>query len=174
GAPIGARGRPVEGAFPCKCLLNDLNCCGGATADAIRPIASRKLPSAFVIGGTARPPRGGGFDLGGELRGCAFRRHRSLPLSLVKERRESPVTKLEEHAMRRDRHTPPTPSSVRGLATRRGYLLAADQRATRTFKLISLVGRAATMPSRDDKHRYSWKLADADAWLRKQPLLSDR
>jgi len=84
------------------------------------------------------------------------------------------VTKLEEHAMRRDRHTPPTPSSVRGLATRRGYLLATDQRSTRMFKLISLIGRAATMPSRDGKHRYSWKLADADAWLRKQPLLSDR
>jgi hypothetical protein len=87
---------------------------------------------------------------------------------------KSPVTKLKEHPMRRDRHTPPTPSSVRGLATRRGYLFAADQRSTRMFKLISLVGRAAPMLSRDGKHRYSWKLADADAWLRKQPLLSDR
>jgi hypothetical protein len=87
---------------------------------------------------------------------------------------KSAVTKLEGHAMRRDRHTPPTPSSVRGLATRRGYLLAADQYSRRMFKLISLVGRAAPMPSRDGKHRYSWKLADADAWLRKQPLLSDR
>ena len=76
--------------------------------------------------------------------------------------------------MRRDRHTPPTPSSVRGLATRRGFLLAADQRSTRMFKLISLVGRAAPMLSRDGKHRYNWELADADAWLRKQPLLSDR
>ena len=75
--------------------------------------------------------------------------------------------------MPRLRHTPPTTSSVRGLATRRGYLLAADQRAVRLFKLIRLVGRAAPMPSSDSKHRYSWKLADADAWLRKQPLLSD-
>ena len=32
------------------------------------------------------------------------------------------------------------------------------------------MGRAARL-SKDKKDRYSWKLADADAWLRKQPLL---
>src|SRR5262249_37638406 len=76
--------------------------------------------------------------------------------------------------MRRDRTTPPTPSSVRGLATRRGYLFAADQRSTRMFKLISLLGLAAPLRSQDGKQPYSWKRADADAWLTKQPLLSDR
>jgi hypothetical protein len=76
--------------------------------------------------------------------------------------------------MRRKRNTPPTTVSVRGLAARRGYLLARDQRPGRLFKLICLVGRTATIPSRDNKHRYCWRLADADAWLRKQPLLSDQ
>jgi len=77
-------------------------------------------------------------------------------------------------AMKRNRNTPPTTSSVRSLAARRGYLLAEEQRSARLFKLISLVGRAVPMPSRDSKNRYSWKLVDADAWLRKQPLLRDR
>ena len=76
--------------------------------------------------------------------------------------------------MPRRRTTPPTASSVRGLATKRGYLLTKERQPPHLFKLISLVGRAAPMLSKDKKHRYSWKLADADAWLRKQPLLRDR
>jgi hypothetical protein len=76
--------------------------------------------------------------------------------------------------MRRVRYSPPTTGSVRGLATRRGYLLAVDKQSTRRFKLFSLLGRATPMPSKHGEHRYSWKLRDADAWLRKQPLLSDQ
>ena len=76
--------------------------------------------------------------------------------------------------MGRKRNTPPTASSVRGLATRRGYVLAEEQPSTRRFRLVSLVGRATPIPSRNREHRFSWKLADADAWLRQQPLLSGR
>jgi len=76
--------------------------------------------------------------------------------------------------MRRERNTPPTTTSVRGLATRRGYLLTSDKQSTHRFKLISLVGRATPMPTKDGAHRYSWKLRDADTWLREQPLLSDQ
>lgn len=76
--------------------------------------------------------------------------------------------------MRRKRITPPTANSVRGLANRRGYVLAAEHLPTRRFKLICLVGRAAAVSSGADDNSFSWKLADADAWLRKQPLLRDR
>jgi hypothetical protein len=75
--------------------------------------------------------------------------------------------------MRRKRNTPPTKTSVRGLAARRGYLLAIDKQSARLFKLFNLIGRATPMPSTDGVHQYTWKLRDADAWLRKQPLLSD-
>jgi hypothetical protein len=75
--------------------------------------------------------------------------------------------------MRRERNTPPTTTSVRGLAVRRGYLLALDKQSARLVKLFNLIGRATAMPSRDGAHQYSWRLRDADAWLRKQPLLSD-
>jgi len=76
--------------------------------------------------------------------------------------------------VRRRRKTPLTTSAVRGLARRRGYLLAIEARSPRLFKLISFVGKTALMPSKDPKHRYAWKLVDADAWLRQQPLLSNR
>ena len=76
--------------------------------------------------------------------------------------------------MPRKRTTPPTASSVRRLANKRGYLLTKERRPPHLFKLVSLLGRATPIVSKDTKHRYSWKLADADAWLRKQPLLSDR
>ena len=77
--------------------------------------------------------------------------------------------------MRRKRTTPPTASSVRQLATRRGYLLTKEDRQRRVYKLFDLSGRlAAPVPSKDAKRRYSWRLVDADAWLRKQPLLRDR
>jgi hypothetical protein len=76
--------------------------------------------------------------------------------------------------LRRKRKTPLTTSAVRGLARRRGYLLAIEARSPRLFKLVSFVGKTALMPSKDAKHRYAWKLADADAWLREQPLLSDQ
>jgi hypothetical protein len=76
--------------------------------------------------------------------------------------------------MRRERNTPPTTTSVRGLAVRRGYLLAIDKQSARLFKLFNLIGRATAMPSKDRAHQCSWKLRDADAWLRKQPLLSDQ
>jgi hypothetical protein len=75
--------------------------------------------------------------------------------------------------MRRERTTPPTTTSVRGLAVRRGYLLAIDKQPGRLFKLFNLKGRATPMPSKVGAHQYSWRLRDADAWLRKQPLLSD-
>jgi hypothetical protein len=74
--------------------------------------------------------------------------------------------------MRRKRLTPLTATSVRLLASRRGYLLARE--APRLYKLFDLSGRRATpVKSRDAKRGYSWRLAEADAWLRKQPLLRD-
>ena len=75
----------------------------------------------------------------------------------------------------RKRTIPPTASSVRQLAARRGYLLTkeADQQPRR-YKLFDLSGRrAAPVQSWDAKHRYSWRLRDADAWLRQQPMLRD-
>src|SRR5262245_53345381 len=84
------------------------------------------------------------------------------------------AAKAEARAMRRERNTPPTTTNVRGLAVRRGYLLAIDKRSARLFKLFNLRGRATVMPSKDGAHQYSWRLRDADAWLRKQPLLSDQ
>jgi hypothetical protein len=76
--------------------------------------------------------------------------------------------------MWRERNTPPTTTSVRGLAVRRGYLLATDKKSARLFKLFNLMGRATPMASKDGARQYSWKLRDADAWLRKQPLISDQ
>ena len=74
--------------------------------------------------------------------------------------------------MRRSRITPPTATSVRQLASRRGYLLARE--APRVFKLFDLSGRrAAPVKSKDAKRGYSWRLGEVDAWLRKQPLLRD-
>ncbi len=76
--------------------------------------------------------------------------------------------------MRRKRKTPPTASSVRQLATRRGYLLTRETLKPRTYKLFDLSGRKATpVPSIDAKRRYTWRLSDVDTWLRKQPLLRD-
>jgi len=77
--------------------------------------------------------------------------------------------------MPRERTTPPTTSSVRELATRRGYLLTRADRPLRRYKLFCMSGRrTAPVPSEDAKNLYSWRLADADAWLRKQPLLRDQ
>jgi hypothetical protein len=74
--------------------------------------------------------------------------------------------------MRRRRVSPPTASSVRQLASRRGYLLARE--APRLYKLFDLSGkRASPVKSKDAKRAYIWRLGDADAWLRKQPLLRD-
>ena len=76
--------------------------------------------------------------------------------------------------MPRYRKTPLTSTSVRRLASRRGFLLAKENRPLRLFKLFDLSGRrAAPVPSKDPQLRYAWRLADADAWLRKQPLLRD-
>jgi hypothetical protein len=76
--------------------------------------------------------------------------------------------------MRRTRRIPPTASSVRKLATRRGYLLTKEGQQPRRYKLFDLSGRrAAPVASKDAKHRYSWRLADVDHWLRQQPLLRD-
>jgi len=77
--------------------------------------------------------------------------------------------------MPRQRATPPTTNSVRGLATRRAYLLNKEEQEPYGFKMFSLCGeRVAPVSSEDPKHRYSWRLAEADAWLRKQPLLRDQ
>ncbi len=74
--------------------------------------------------------------------------------------------------MHRTRLSPPTASSARQLASRRGYLLTRE--APRLYKLFDLSGkRAAPVKSRDAKRAYIWRLADVDAWLRKQPLLRD-
>ena len=76
--------------------------------------------------------------------------------------------------MPRYRIMPLTTTSVRQLASRRGYLLAKEDRQRRLYKLFDLSGRrAAPIPSKDPKRRYTWRLADADAWLRRQPLLRD-
>jgi len=75
--------------------------------------------------------------------------------------------------MPRERTTPPTTSSVRQLATRRGYLLTRADRPRR-FKLFCVSGRTAPVQAEDAKQLYSWRLADADAWLRKRPLLKDQ
>jgi hypothetical protein len=75
--------------------------------------------------------------------------------------------------MQRTRITPPTASSVRQLASRRGYLLARE--APRVFKLFDLSGRRAEpVKSRDAKRGYNWRLAEVDQWLRDQPLLRDQ
>jgi hypothetical protein len=71
--------------------------------------------------------------------------------------------------MRRERNTPPTTTSVRGLAVRRGYLLALDKQSARLVKLFNLIGRATAMPSRDGAHQYSWRLRDADAGCGNSP-----
>jgi hypothetical protein len=43
------------------------------------------------------------------------------------------------------------------------------------FKMFSLSGeRVSAISSTDPDHRYSWTLTEADAWLRKQPLLRDQ
>ena len=77
--------------------------------------------------------------------------------------------------MPRKRTTPPTTSSVRQLAIRRAYLLKKEDGERHLFKLFSLAGqRVAPVSSKDPKHQYSWQLADADAWLRQQPLLRDQ
>jgi hypothetical protein len=76
--------------------------------------------------------------------------------------------------MYRKRTTPPTASSVRQLAAKRGFLLAKEGKAPRCYKLFDLSGRRATpIPSRR-RADYTWQLVDADAWLRKQSLLRDR
>ena len=76
--------------------------------------------------------------------------------------------------MPRKRTTPPTASSVRQLATRRAYLLKREDGQSQRFRLFSLSERrVAPIATKDPKQRYSWRLADADAWLRKQPLLRD-
>ena len=77
--------------------------------------------------------------------------------------------------MPRTRTTPLTTTSVRQLASRRGYLLAKDERQSRLCKLFDLSGkRAAPVPTKDPKRRYGWRLAEADTWLRKQPLLRNQ
>jgi hypothetical protein len=77
--------------------------------------------------------------------------------------------------MPRNRATPPTTSSVRGLATRRAYLLNREVKEPYGFKMFSLSGsRVDPISSGDPKHKYSWELAEADAWLRKQPLVRDQ
>jgi len=76
--------------------------------------------------------------------------------------------------MPRYRTSPLSTTSVRQLASRRGYLLAKDDRLPRSCKLFDLSGqRAAPVPSEDPKRRYTWRLVDADTWLRKRPLLRD-
>ena len=77
--------------------------------------------------------------------------------------------------MPRYRKAPLTSTSVRQLASRRGYLLTKDERQSRQFKLFDLSGkRAVAVPSKDPKNRYAWRLSDADAWLRRRPLLRDQ
>jgi hypothetical protein len=76
--------------------------------------------------------------------------------------------------MPRRRTTPPTASSVRGLATKRGLPADEGEAAAASLQIDQSCGRAAPMLSKDKKDRYSWKLADADASLRKQPLLRDQ
>ena len=74
--------------------------------------------------------------------------------------------------MPRKRELPPTVSSVRGLAARRAYLLNREQQEPYGFRMFSLTGQTVAAVSSDDpNHRYSWRLLEADAWLRKQPLL---
>ena len=76
--------------------------------------------------------------------------------------------------MPRKRESPPTVSSVRGLAARRAYLLNREQQEPYGFRMFSLSGQTvAAVSSEDPDHRYSWRLTEADAWLRKQPLLRD-
>lgn len=75
--------------------------------------------------------------------------------------------------MRRKRTIPPTASSVRELAARRGYLLTREQnQQPRCYKLFDMSGwRTSPVPSQDAAHGYSWRLRDADAWLRQRPML---
>lgn len=74
----------------------------------------------------------------------------------------------------RKRRTPPTARSVRELASRRGYLLTRDDQHPRRYKLFYMSGqRAEPIASREGKERFAWRLAEADAWLRKQPLLRE-
>lgn len=75
----------------------------------------------------------------------------------------------------RQRTTPPTLSSVRGMATRRAYLLNKEMQSPYGLRMFSLSGeRVSAVSSTDPDHRYSWTLPDVDAWLRKQPLLRDQ
>lgn len=77
--------------------------------------------------------------------------------------------------MPRRRATPPTASSVRGLATRRAYLLNREDSEPFGYKMFSLSGRRVDpISSGDPEHKYSWRLAEADAWLRRQPLVRDQ
>lgn len=76
--------------------------------------------------------------------------------------------------MARKRRMPPTASSVRELATRRAYLIRREDGSPRRYRLFSMSGRRVSpVVSKDPKHRYSWRLSEADAWLRTQPLLRD-
>ena len=76
--------------------------------------------------------------------------------------------------MPRYRITPLTTTSVRQLASRRGYLLARKiANAGSTNCSTCRDDARAPIPSKDPKRRYTWRLADADAWLRRQPLLRD-
>lgn len=77
--------------------------------------------------------------------------------------------------MPRKRRLPPTVRSVRELAARRAYLIKKeDGGGARRYRIFSLSqSRVAPIASKDPERRYSWRLADADAWLRTQPLLRD-
>ena len=75
----------------------------------------------------------------------------------------------------RQRTTPPTLTSVRGMAKRRAYLLNREVQAPYGFRMFSLSGeRVSAISSTDPDYRYSWTLNEADAWLRQQPLLRDQ
>jgi hypothetical protein len=75
----------------------------------------------------------------------------------------------------RRRTTALTLSSVRGMAARRAYLLNREVQAPFGLRMFSLSGeRVSAISSTDPCHRYSWTLSEADAWLRKQPLLRDQ
>lgn len=77
--------------------------------------------------------------------------------------------------MLRKRRTPPTATSVRELASRRGYLLTRDDQHPRHYKLFYMSGqRTEPVASRTGAGRFTWRLAEADAWLRQQPLLREQ
>jgi hypothetical protein len=77
--------------------------------------------------------------------------------------------------MLRKRRTPPTARSVRELASRRGYLMTRDDEHPRRYKLFYMSGRRAEPVASlgESGRRFTWRLVEADAWLRKQPLLRD-